>query len=76
MTKYLIILSYNTYFKIDHMTKNINQDYHPMWEKPKHHTRSTVKNSHVHWIELFYDLVHVVCIFLLGNLLSQNLTIE
>ena len=28
-------------------------------------------NDHVHWIELFYDLIHVVIIFLLGNYLSE-----
>jgi low temperature requirement protein LtrA len=58
------------------MTEETNRDYHPMWEKPKHHTEAKFKTNEVHWIELFYDLIHVVCIFLLGNALSHNLNVE
>lgn len=38
---------------------------HPIWQKPQHHQDLPVKNHRVHWIELFYDLIHVVTIFLL-----------
>ena len=47
---------------------------HPMWRAPKHHMDSEDAHDHVHWIELFYDLIHVVIIFLLGNYLSDHLT--
>jgi len=30
----------------------------------------------VHWVELFYDLIHVVCVFLLGNYLSDHLSVQ
>ncbi|WP_323777689.1 low temperature requirement protein A [Leisingera sp.] len=30
-------------------------------------------SDHVHWVELFFDLIHVVTIFLLGNYLSHHL---
>ena len=33
-------------------------------------------HDHVHWIELFYDLIHVVIVFLLGNFLSDHLTLS
>ena len=46
---------------------------HPMWRKPQHHQRLEHAHEHVHWTELFYDLIHVVSIFLLGNYLSDNL---
>ena len=46
---------------------------HPMWRKPRHHHDLEHKNDHVHWAELFYDLIHVVSIFLLGNFLTNNL---
>ena len=46
---------------------------HPLWRKPQHHLDSDGSSEHVHWIELFYDLVHVVAIFVLGNYLSQHL---
>ena len=49
---------------------------HPMWRKPQHHLDVENKHDHVHWVELFYDLIHVVTIFLLGNYLSENLNIE
>ena len=46
---------------------------HPMWRRPQHHLDHENPHDHVHWIELFYDLIHVVIIFLLGNYLSDNL---
>ena len=46
---------------------------HPLWRKPKHHLDVETSNDHVHWIELFYDLAHVVSIFVLGNYLSYHL---
>ena len=46
---------------------------HPMWRKPQHHHDIENASEHVHWVELFYDLIHVVTIFLLGNYLSDNL---
>ncbi|GEA59147.1 low temperature requirement protein A [Vibrio comitans] len=46
---------------------------HPLWRKPKHHLDAEASNEHVHWIELFYDLAHVVSIFVLGNYLSHHL---
>ncbi len=49
---------------------------HPMWRKPQHHHDLDESEEHVHWVELFYDLIHVVTIFLLGNYLSHHLTIE
>lgn len=47
---------------------------HPMWRLPKHHLDHEDAHDHVHWVELFYDLIHVVIIFLLGNFLSDHLT--
>ncbi|WP_228289103.1 low temperature requirement protein A [Marinobacter salinisoli] len=47
-----------------------------MWRKPQHHKDLRQPNDHVHWAELFYDLIHVVTIFLLGNYLSANLTVD
>ena len=47
-----------------------------LWHKPKHHEDLAHKNHHVAWIELFYDLVHVVCVFLLGGYLSHHLNIS
>ncbi|MEM7358260.1 MAG: low temperature requirement protein A [Pseudomonadota bacterium] len=49
---------------------------HPMWQKPQHHQDLDHSHDHVHWTELFYDLIHVVTIFLLGNYLSQHLHID
>ena len=48
---------------------------HPMWRKPQHHQTLDHVHDHVHWTELFYDLIHVVTIFLLGNYLSDNLDV-
>ncbi|KZY62447.1 low temperature requirement protein A [Oleiphilus sp. HI0066] len=49
---------------------------HPMWRKPQHHHDLDHAHDHVHWVELFYDLIHVVTIFLLGNYLSHHLNID
>ena len=49
---------------------------HPMWRKPQHHQDIDQAHDHVHWVELFYDLIHVVTIFLLGNYLSHHLNID
>lgn len=49
---------------------------HPMWRKPKHHLDLDHENDHVHWTELFYDLIHVVTVFLLGNYLSHHLDLN
>lgn len=49
-------------------------DY-PLWRKPRHHEDLKESGDHVHWVELFYDLMHVVTIFLLGNYLSQHLSL-
>ncbi len=46
---------------------------HPMWRKPRHHHEMDDDHDHVHWTELFYDLIHVVTIFHLGNYLSDHL---
>lgn len=49
---------------------------HSMWRRPCHHLDLDNANEHVHWIELFYDLIHVVTIFLLGNYLSHHLDLH
>lgn len=49
---------------------------HPMWRKPQHHQDFEHTHDHVHWTELFYDLIHVVTIFLLGNYLSHHLDLQ
>ncbi|ELA7389011.1 low temperature requirement protein A [Vibrio alginolyticus] len=51
-------------------------DNHPLWRRPRHHLDNDSTNDHVHWIELFYDLSHVVAIFVLGNYLSHHLTLS
>ena len=45
----------------------------PIWRKPQHHLDLEKPSNHVHWVELFFDLVHVVTIFQLGNYLSHHL---
>lgn len=45
----------------------------PIWRRPRHHMDVEGAGDHVHWVELFFDLVHVVTIFLLGNYLSHHL---
>ena len=47
-----------------------------LWRAPYHHEDLDDAHNHVHWIELFYDLIHVVCVFMLGNYLSQHLSIQ
>lgn len=47
-----------------------------MWRPPKHHLDHEDSHDHVHWVELFYDLIHVVIIFLLGNYLSDHLSLS
>ena len=47
-----------------------------MWRTPQHHLDTENAHDHVHWVELFYDLIHVVIIFLLGNYLSDHLSFE
>lgn len=49
---------------------------HPMWRKPQHHKDIEHAHDHVHWVELFYDLIHVVTIFILGNFLSHHLNVQ
>lgn len=45
----------------------------PIWRKPRHHMDVDKPSHHVHWVELFFDLVHVVTIFQLGSFLSHHL---
>lgn len=47
-------------------------DKNPLWRSPRHHLDLSDTHEHVHWMELFYDLIHVVMIFLLGNFLSHH----
>lgn len=49
---------------------------HPLWSSPSHHEDLEHAHDHVHWVELFYDLIHVVCVFMLGNYLSHHLSLE
>lgn len=51
------------------------QDF-PIWRRPRHHMDVEKPSDHVHWVELFFDLVHVVTIFLLGNYLSHHLDLQ
>ena len=51
-------------------------EHHPLWRRPQHHMDAQQSNDHVHWLELFYDLAHVVAIFILGNYLSHHLNIQ
>ncbi len=45
----------------------------PIWRRPRHYMDVENPGDHVHWVELFFDLVHVVTIFQLGNYLSHHL---
>lgn len=45
----------------------------PIWRRPRHYMDVERPGDHVHWVELFFDLVHVVTIFQLGNYLSHHL---
>lgn len=49
---------------------------YPVWRKPRHHLDARDASNHVHWVELFFDLVHVVTIFMLGNFLSNHLDVH
>lgn len=48
----------------------------PIWRTPRHHMDVENPSDHVHWVELFFDLIHVVTIFLLGNYLSHHLDLQ
>lgn len=49
---------------------------HPMWRKPQHPQDIDHAHEHVRWTELFYDLIHIVTIFLLANYLSHHLDVQ
>lgn len=44
-----------------------------LWRRPRHYMDVDDAHDHVHWVELFFDLIHVVTIFILGNYLSHHL---
>ncbi|MGX1203197.1 low temperature requirement protein A [Marinobacter sp. MBR-105] len=44
-----------------------------LWRRPRHYMDVDETHDRVHWVELFFDLVHVVTIFILGNYLSHHL---
>lgn len=44
-----------------------------LWQRPRHYMDADDAHDHVHWVELFFDLIHVVTIFILGNYLSHHL---
>lgn len=46
---------------------------YPIWRRPRHYMDDEGASNHVHWVELFFDLIHVVTIFILGNYLSHHL---
>ncbi len=48
----------------------------PIWRKPRHHMDVEKPSDHVHWVELFFDLIQVVTVFLLGNYLSHHLNLH
>ena len=54
----------------------MSQSQPNLWTRPRHHLDVKHVDHHVHWVELFYDLVHVVTIFVLGNYLSHHLNLE
>ena len=56
------------------MIKLEEKTRHPLWRTPRHHMDHEDAHDHVHWIELFYDLVHVVAIFVLGNYMSHHMS--
>ncbi len=47
-------------------------DNNPLWRSPSHHLDLPKAHDHVHWMELFYDLIHVVMVFMLGNFLAEH----
>ncbi|RUO34279.1 low temperature requirement protein A [Aliidiomarina sanyensis] len=48
----------------------------PIWRKPQHYMDVKDPKHQVNWVELFFDLVHVVTIFMLGTFLAQNLDMQ
>lgn len=54
--------------------KSISKNDLCLLHKPVHHTDLGEESGQVFWVELFYDLIHVVCIFQLGNLLSHHMS--
>ena len=46
--------------------------HNPLWRAPCHHLDHPHAHNHVHWMELFYDLIHVVMVFMLGNFLAEH----
>jgi low temperature requirement protein LtrA len=54
----------------------IELKHFPNWRKPSHHLDSPESRQDVHWVELFFDLVHVVAIFLLGSFLASHLDLQ
>ena len=52
----------------------MGMDDFPIWRRPRHYMDVPDAHNHVHWVELFFDLIHVVTIFVLGNYLSHHLT--
>lgn len=52
------------------------QQDNSLWTPPRHHMDVAAASKHVHWLELFYDLIHVVTIFILGGYLSQHLNVD
>ncbi len=51
------------------------KDFH-LWQQPTHHENLKEQEEDIYWVELFYDLIHVVSIFLMGNFLSHHLSVE
>jgi len=33
-----------------------------LWRSPRHHLDSNDSDNYVHWVELFFDLIHVVMV--------------
>lgn len=49
---------------------------HPIWRPPRLHQASEMSEERrVTWLELFYDLVYVASLILLGNRLSEDVSI-
>ncbi len=47
-----------------------------LWRSPRHHLDSNDSDNYVHWVELFFDLIHVVMVFILGNYLADHQSLE
>jgi len=54
----------------------VPQEDYVIWRRPRHHMDVENPNEHVQWVELFFDLIHVVTIFILGNYLSDHLDLQ